>query len=144
MWANSAMDRLCCARVAVVVGTLSSVTAVAAGRDWTMALKADGTVWTWGSNVDGALGVPFISSSNVPVRVHPLASHRSDFARTEACARARRARPRLGVGTEREPPVGQLNYLPGRTHVVPAARRRIFSTAMAIAAGGAHSVVGES
>ena len=38
-----------------VIG-LSSVTAIAASLDHVMALRSDGTVWTWGSNTIGQLG----------------------------------------------------------------------------------------
>jgi RHS repeat-associated protein len=50
------------------IGNLSSVTAVVAGGKHGMALKSDGTVWTWGYNSYGELGnngAP--TNSNVPV-----------------------------------------------------------------------------
>ena len=37
---------------------LSGVTAVAAGGDFSLALKSDGTVVGWGSNADGCLTFP--------------------------------------------------------------------------------------
>ena len=53
------------------VGTLNSITAIAAGEPFSMALKSDGTVWTWGSNGFGLLGIGDTgpASSNVPVQV---------------------------------------------------------------------------
>jgi alpha-tubulin suppressor-like RCC1 family protein len=38
-------------------GNLTDVTAVAAGSGWSLALKSDGTVWAWGNNNWGALGI---------------------------------------------------------------------------------------
>ncbi len=43
-------------------GYLIGVTALAAGRDHTVALKNDGTVWAWGGNYYGQLGDGTISS----------------------------------------------------------------------------------
>ena len=40
----------------VMVTGLTSVKAVAAGNEFSMALKDDGTVWTWGRNWEGELG----------------------------------------------------------------------------------------
>ena len=37
--------------------TLSDITAISAGTIHAMALKSDGTVWTWGWNADGELGL---------------------------------------------------------------------------------------
>lgn len=54
----------------VTVSGLSDVVDVAAGFNFSMALKADGTVWTWGSGVLGN-GTP--NQSNVPVMVPNLA-----------------------------------------------------------------------
>jgi alpha-tubulin suppressor-like RCC1 family protein len=41
----------------VQVTSLSGMTAVSGGTSHTMALKADGTVWTWGGNSRGELGI---------------------------------------------------------------------------------------
>ena len=48
---------------------LSGVVALAAGRVFSLALKRDGTVWAWGSNVSGQLGDGTKTGSNVPVQV---------------------------------------------------------------------------
>ena len=58
--------------VPVSVINLSGVVAVSAGGDQleahSMALKSDGTVWTWGSNIYGQLGNATTTSTNVPVQ----------------------------------------------------------------------------
>ena len=48
---------------------LTGVVAVAAGYDYSLALKGDGTVWAWGGNEDGQLGNNSTTSSSVPVQV---------------------------------------------------------------------------
>ncbi len=55
-----------------VSGGLSGVTAVAAGFDHGMALKNDGTVWTWGNNASGQLGDGTTTNRAVPVQVTGL------------------------------------------------------------------------
>lgn len=55
-----------------VSGELSNVTAVAAAANHTMALKSDGTAWTWGSNAFGQLGDGTNESKSAPVQVKDL------------------------------------------------------------------------
>lgn len=50
------------------VGSLSDVNAIAAGASHTVALKADGTVWTWGENSNGQLGNNTTEDSSLPVQ----------------------------------------------------------------------------
>ncbi len=58
--------------VPVRVPDLDDVVAIAAGSLHTMALKSDGTVWTWGYNYYGQLGNGTTGSSSVPVQVSSL------------------------------------------------------------------------
>jgi RHS repeat-associated protein len=41
---------------------VSNVVAIASGETHSLALRADGTVWTWGENVDGELALGYINS----------------------------------------------------------------------------------
>jgi len=52
---------------------LSSVVAISAGYWHTMALKSDGTVWTWGSNQSGQIGIAG-GYRKTPVQVTSLSS----------------------------------------------------------------------
>ncbi len=71
--------------IPVQVSGLSGISAIAAGYDFetqgfTLALRSDGTVWTWGSNVYGQLGngttfptsIPFISAISSPAGLSAL------------------------------------------------------------------------
>jgi alpha-tubulin suppressor-like RCC1 family protein len=59
-----------------VIGGLTNVIAVAAGPSHSCAVKADGTVWCWGSNVAGQLGDAATSTApqTTPVQVRGLAN----------------------------------------------------------------------
>jgi len=58
--------------VPVQVSNLTGVTAIAAGQTHSMALKSDGTVWTWGDNTYGELGNSSNDQSITPVQVTGL------------------------------------------------------------------------
>ncbi|WP_084734906.1 S8 family serine peptidase [Actinophytocola xinjiangensis] len=60
--------------VFMAVPGLTDVTAVAAGANFSMALKSDNTVWTWGANGNGQLGNGTTTNSTVPVQVSGLTS----------------------------------------------------------------------
>jgi alpha-tubulin suppressor-like RCC1 family protein len=50
-------------------GVMTGVSAIAAGFWHTVALRPDGTVWTWGSNSNGQLGNGAAANSATPVQV---------------------------------------------------------------------------
>lgn len=54
------------------VGALTGITAVAAGGDHTLALRADGTVFAWGNNTWGQLGTGSQTPAPLPVAVPGL------------------------------------------------------------------------
>lgn len=54
-------------------GYLTGITAIAAGENHTVALKNDGTVWAWGDNSHGQLGIGNTEDKTTPVRVSGLA-----------------------------------------------------------------------
>ena len=56
----------------VAVQNLSGVGALAAGYFFSMALKNDGTVWTWGDNFNGQLGNGTTTDVHVPMQVAGL------------------------------------------------------------------------
>lgn len=50
----------------------NQIEAVSAGADFTIALKSDGTVWSWGRNDKGQLGNGTFQNQSVPVQVKGL------------------------------------------------------------------------
>jgi len=56
----------------VLVGAAKDWAAVTAGQYYTLAIKIDGSIWAWGSNGNGQLGVGDEIGRNVPTLVGPL------------------------------------------------------------------------
>jgi alpha-tubulin suppressor-like RCC1 family protein len=54
------------------ITTPGDVTTMAAGRDHSVVVLADGTAWSWGHNGEGQLGDGTTNDSNVPVQVSGL------------------------------------------------------------------------
>jgi len=57
----------------VHVYQLYATVAVAAGKNYNLTIKTDGTVWGWGNNINGQLGDGSNVSRNIPVQVSGLA-----------------------------------------------------------------------
>jgi RHS repeat-associated protein len=55
------------------VGDMTTLS-VSAGGGHALALRSDGTVWTWGDNTYGQLGVPTVAFSEFPLRVAGLSN----------------------------------------------------------------------
>jgi len=60
--------------VPMQVKELSGVVSIGAGAFHTLAVKSDGTVWSWGHNDHGQLGDGVITDSSIPVQVIGLNS----------------------------------------------------------------------
>lgn len=54
------------------VGFLTNIIAIAAGYNFSYALRNDGTVWSWGTNADGQLGNGNTTNTNVPIQATVL------------------------------------------------------------------------
>lgn len=68
----------------VQVSGLSGIVHITSGRFFSLAVKDDGTVWTWGENLYGQLGNGTNNDSNVPVQVSGLTGITSAVAATGA------------------------------------------------------------
>ena len=51
------------------LAVMEDVVSASAGADFTVALKTDGTLWTWGGNDEGQLGTGTTEGSATPVQV---------------------------------------------------------------------------
>jgi len=58
--------------IPVKVSHLVNVVSIAAGKEHSMALKKNGTVWAWGSNDKGQLGIGSTINQNHPVQIETL------------------------------------------------------------------------
>ena len=52
-----------------MVPGLTGVTAVSGGTAHSMALLSDGTVWAWGWNLKGQLGIGTVGKSFTPLQI---------------------------------------------------------------------------
>ena len=70
------------------VGGLANVVAIVAGNGHSLALRSDGTVWSWGAGYNGGLGTGSFAQSLVPAQVPGL---------TTAVAAAKSGRHYIGI-----------------------------------------------
>ncbi len=56
---------------------------ISAGRNYTAAIKTDGTLWTWGDGSDGQLGINNPPTINIPVTTFAGGTNWADTATTE-------------------------------------------------------------
>ncbi len=66
---GTTIDRSTQVQVLTAAGALSGVVEVAAGANYSAALKGDGTVWTWGVNTNGQLGIGTTTKQTKAVQV---------------------------------------------------------------------------
>ena len=64
----------------VQVGTLTTWASVVAGRGVSLAVKTDGTLWAWGSNNSGQLGLGNTTNRSSPVQVGALTTWSSKIS----------------------------------------------------------------
>lgn len=127
-----------------VSGIVGEVVAVAAGRGFSLALTADGTVWSFGANLSGELGRPAglgtALAQPVPATVDGLVGIRAISAGAHHVLALSLDGSTWGFGSNLD---GQLGFADGfrAYQPQPEAQRLALPPADAVAAGGAHSVV---
>jgi alpha-tubulin suppressor-like RCC1 family protein len=122
--------------VPVAVPGLSTVTAVAAGEEHSLALLANGTVLAWGDNREGQLGTGTTKTSAVPVPVPGLSGVTAIAAGSLFSLALLNNGTVMAWGDNRE---GQLGDGTLRNSTVPVPVQGL-SGATAIAAGALHSL----
>jgi alpha-tubulin suppressor-like RCC1 family protein len=117
------------------------VTAIAAGFGQTVALKSDGTVWTWGDNSSGQLGDGSATSSNIPVQVRGLSGISTGMVIAVAAGYDHTVALKndgtvWAWGNNKNGQLGNGNSTPSKTPVQVSG----LSTVTAVAAGFSHTV----
>jgi alpha-tubulin suppressor-like RCC1 family protein len=67
----------------VQVGTLKNWSSISIGASYTMAVKTDGTLWSWGNNANGVLGDDTTLSKSSPVQIGTLTDWANVYAGVE-------------------------------------------------------------
>ena len=68
------------------VGSLTNWSKISCGVDWTISIKTDGTLWSWGNNGSGNLGQGNTTSRSSPVQVGSLTNWSSVSAGGYFCS----------------------------------------------------------
>jgi len=118
------------------VGSANDWVAVAAGAYHALALKCDGSLWAWGRNSDGQLGIGTRTSWDVPVRVG-TANDWGAVAAGDSSSYAIKADGSLYVWGRNES--GQLGLLDRVTRTTPT-RLAGDNTWVAVAGGTSHTL----
>ena len=114
--------------------------AVAAGWEQSLALRSDGTVWSWGSDTRrhyGLLGITNLYYSNFPVRIPSINQHRSRFGKRVDCMALKSDGTVWAWGDNTYGQLGNGNT--GTNSCIPVKVTGI-SSAVAIASGWYHSL----
>ncbi|REF00287.1 hypothetical protein [Thermomonospora umbrina] len=127
-------------KMMIPVRGLTDVKAVAAGGDYSLALKNDGTIWAWGDNSQGQLGTGTTTDSSTPVQVGGITTAAAISAGSDGHALAVLSNGRvMGWGDNSQ---RQLNGGTGGDRLTPGLVMDDASpTFGSVAAGGGHSVV---
>ena len=121
-----------------VSGVLSNVTAIAAGKFHSLALRGDGSVWTWGYNWSGQLGDGTQIDSNIPVKTMRLPSNIIAISAGKGHSLALTKQGDVwGWGQNS---YGQLGSGDLNTQVIPVQAHKTLSNIIAIEAGSIHSM----
>jgi len=128
-------------------GNMPPLQSASGGRAHTVALDANGEVWTWGDNLRGQLGISGIDTSPVPVKVPKLSFIIAVSAGADHSVALRddgrvfawgwNAYGQLGDGMAVETDPGRINTAPVRM----LAGGRVLSGAISISAGAHHTAV---
>jgi len=118
------------------------VIAIAAGWDAAVALKSDGSVWTWGANDRGQLGDGSHAASQVPVRVSGIGGRVTAIAAGFSYALTLKSDGTVwGWGDDFQ---GQLGNGQNADTTSPVAVHGLTGRVVAISAGKAHSLAIEA
>ncbi|HUL63037.1 MAG TPA: hypothetical protein VLW55_00330 [Burkholderiaceae bacterium] len=120
---------------AVPVTGLADVRAIAAGSHFTVALRTDGTVWTWGANNQGQLADPVVANRPVPAQVAGLANIVAIAAGAEFAIALDASGDVWAWGSNVDGELGDASGVPNRA----APGRVAITGASAIAAGQSHA-----